>query len=308
MEAREEKLKVFVTGGTGFIGRKLVKRLTHAGHTVICLVRDSRYATNLLGDEVVIVDHEEYFSSPGKYMYEVDALVHLAGEPVAQRWTARAKEKIIYSRVEFTEKLLRTCETVFRGLPGVVVSASAVGYYGDRGEEVLTEHSGPGEGFLAEVCGDWEVFGRCLGVRSVQLRLGIVLGRNGGALSKMLPAFKMGLGGRLGSGEQWMPWIHIDDAVNMIMESITNSLIEGPVNCVSPEPITNSQFTKSLGRVLRRPTVFPVPAFLLRVIFGEMSSVLLGSQKVWPTKMKMIGFDYKFPRIGGALVSILKEK
>ena len=307
MNIVEKKLKVFVTGATGFVGQRLVDRLVREGHTVVCLTRNPERAMNLLGDQVVVVGEEEYFISPGKWMYQVDALVHLAGEPISQRWTAKTREKIIWSRVDFTEKLLRVCETVYRGLPKVVITASAVGYYGDRGDETLTEKSKPGEGFLADVCHDWEWKGQCLGiVRSVQLRLGIVLG-NGGALKKMLTPFKLGLGGRIGSGEQWMPWIHVDDVVEIIIESIQNQNIEGPVNCVSPIPITNATFTKTLGRVLRKPTVFPVPATLLKLLFGDMSQVLLASQKVWPSKLKSIDFDYKFPRLGSALVSVIRE-
>jgi uncharacterized protein (TIGR01777 family) len=235
------------------------------------------------------------------------AVVHLAGEPVAQRWTRAAKERILTSRAEGTSRLVETLASLVQR-PTVLVSASAVGYYGARGDEVLTEQSAPGEGFLSEVCIEWEkaaAKAEDLGIRVVRLRLGVVLGRDGGALAKMLPPFRLGAGGRLGSGDQWMSWIHLDDVVGLIRHAIDSPALSGPVNATAPAPVTNAEFTRVLAAALNRPAVLPVPAFALRLLYGEMSEILLGSQRVMPAAAQSAGFQFRYTDLSRALRNLL---
>jgi uncharacterized protein (TIGR01777 family) len=279
-------MDITVTGAGGFIGRRLSEKLRAEGHRVNALsVR------------------REIAAAPS-----ADAVVHLAGEPVAQRWTAAARERIRRSRVEGTRRLVDALARLDRR-PGVLVSMSATGYYGSRGDEVLTEESAPGTGFLSEVCVDWEKEAQraeALGMRVVRMRTGVVLDRGGGALKKMLPAFRMGLGGRLGSGRHWMAWIHLADLVELIASAVRNEGIRGAVNAVAPNPSRNAEFTRELAQALRRPAVFPAPAFALKLLFGEMSSVLLDSQRVVPQAAQSAGFRFQYPELGGAFRDIFR--
>jgi uncharacterized protein (TIGR01777 family) len=227
--------------------------------------------------------------------------VNLAGEPVAQRWTAEAKRRIRDSRVDGTRRLVEALGNS-RARPPVLVSASATGYYGDRGDEVLTENSGPGSDFLAGTCVEWEAAAQRaerIGIRVVLLRIGIVLGR-GGALKKMLPAFRAGVGGTLGSGRQWMSWIHIDDLVKLALFTIQHEM-SGPVNAVSPDPVTNAGFTTALSGVLHRPAILPVPKIALRAVYGEMAGIMTSSQRVIPAAARKAGFVFEHDEIGAAL-------
>jgi len=277
-------MNVAIAGASGLIGTRLGNRLRASGHAEQAIPRGS--------------------APP-----ECDALVNLAGEPIAQRWTAAAKKRIYDSRVEGTRRLVQALRQQSRR-PRVLVCASAVGYYGARGDQTLTEASPPGGDFLAQVCVDWEEAAQSaesLGIRVVRLRFGMVLG-HGGALAKMLPAFRFGVGGRLGSGRQWMPWIHIDDVVNLILFALDYAAVRGAVNATAPHPVNNEEFTRRLAGVLHRPAVFPVPAFVLRLLFGEMSEVLLASQRVLPAAAKSAGFSFQFPDLRAALDNLLAGK
>ena len=230
-----------------------------------------------------------------------DAVVHLAGAPIAVRWTARRKREVLESRVQGTRRIVEAIARQERA-PRVLVCASAIGFYGDRGNEELTEESGPGSDFLAQVVREWEDAARAARVRSVQLRFGIVLSPHGGALAKMPPAFRMWVGGRLGSGAQWMSWIGLHDLVRAIRFAIDSDELSGPVNTVAPQPVTNTEFTATLGRVLRRPAVMPVPAMALHALFGEMAGLtMLVSQRVKPARLERAGFRFEYPSLEGAL-------
>jgi len=275
---------VAVTGASGFIGREAVRSLTAAGHTV--------RPVSLRGDP-----------APG-VASGVNAVVHLAGEPVAQRWTAAARERIQRSRVEGTRKLVAGMRAQ---PPQVLISASAVGYYGSRGADILTESEPPAHDFLGRVAAAWEeeaVAAESLGVRVARLRIGMVLGRGGGALARMLPPFRLGLGGRLGSGQQWISWIHMADLMALIQFLLKESTVRGAFNATSPFPATNREFTKALAQAVHRPAVLPVPAFALRLMLGEMSELLLGSQRAVPDAAQRAGFVFEHPDIFAALAEI----
>jgi uncharacterized protein (TIGR01777 family) len=236
-----------------------------------------------------------------------DAVIHLAGDPVSQRWTPDAKRKIRGSRVEGTQRLVEAMSRLDRR-PSVLVCASAVGFYGSRGDEILTEASGPGEGFLSEVCTAWEAtadLAEGLGLRVVKLRSGMVLGKEGGALAQMLTPFLWGFGGRVALGNQWMAWVHVDDLVELIVFSLGRPGFRGPVNGTSPNPVTNADFTTALASVLRRPALLTVPARALRLIYGEMAEMILGSQRVIPQALLSAGFEFRYPHLRPALQNLL---
>jgi uncharacterized protein (TIGR01777 family) len=235
-----------------------------------------------------------------------DAVIHLAGEAVAQRWNADAKRRIRESRVVGTRNLVEALGKL-RNRPQTLVCASAVGYYGSRGDEVLREDSAPAHTYLAEVCAAWEkeaVAAEAFGMRVVRVRIGLVLDSGGGALPRMLPPFRLGLGGNLGDGKQWMSWIHLADLAAMFQFAVEHT-VSGALNGVAPTPVTNAEFTRTLARVLHRPAGFPVPAFGLKLLFGEMSEILLGSQRVLPAALEAAGFQWGFPELGGALEKLV---
>ncbi|MBI3846529.1 MAG: TIGR01777 family protein [Planctomycetes bacterium] len=241
-----------------------------------------------------------------------NAVVHLAGEGIAEkRWSSAQKERIRRSRVDGTRLLVDGLRKL-QSKPSVLVCASAIGWYGARGDETLDESATPGQGFLAEVCREWEAEAAKateLGIRVVQLRIGVVLATAGGALTKMLPIFRLGVGGKLGSGRQWMSWIHVDDVAAAIRFAIETPSLSGPVNATAPSPVANLEFTKTLGRVLGRPTLFPAPAFDLRVAVGEMADdLLLSGQRVVPKKLLAAGFSFGFPTLEPALRDLLVPK
>jgi uncharacterized protein (TIGR01777 family) len=236
------------------------------------------------------------------------AVVNLAGESLAEgRWTAARKRRLVSSRVELTDSIVKAL-ALASPRPATLISASAVGYYGDRGAEPLTEQSTPGDDFLARLAVAWETAARAarqLGVRVVHLRSGAVLGRNGGALARMLPVFRLGLGGRIGSGRQYFPWIHLRDEVGVISTALEDVRFDGPVNVVAPDIVTNQEFTRALGRALRRPAAFAVPGFALKLALGELSGVLLGGQRVQPGRLLDLGHQYAFPQLEGALGDVV---
>ena len=302
-------MRVFVTGATGFIGRALVPVLQREGHQVVAWVRSDERARNLLGADV-----ERIQASPGVDALKAalsgcDAVVNLAGESIlGGRWTEARRRVLADSRVLFTTELVQAIAAT-SPRPRVLVSGSAVGHYGDRASEVLNESSSPGSDFLARLCLDWEAAARraeTFGLRVVLLRTGVVLGRDGGALAQMLPPFRFGAGGPIGSGRQYTPWVHLHDLVQVIATALVDERYRGPVNGVAPEEATGREFARALGRALHRPAVLPVPALALRLIFGEAASVLLGSQRVEPQKLKEWAFTYQFPTLDGALVDIVQ--
>ena len=294
-------MTIAITGASGLIGRRLMKALG-ANHTIKAL---SRHAGANMPPGVQLYVWDAVKGVPPELSLEgIDAVVHLAGEPIAQRWTEETKQKIRDSRATGTRHLVQALSTMSRR-PSVLVCSSAIGYYGSRGDEVLTEMSAPGSGFMAEVCVAWEReadLAESLGIRLVKLRTGVVLAGHGGALAKMLPPFKAGMGGKLGHGDQWMSWVHIDDLVGIVQMAIENSL-SGPVNGTAPNPVTNADFTKALGHALSRPAVVPMPAFTLKFMFGEMADVMLASQRVLPKAAEAAGYKFRYPELAPALAS-----
>ncbi len=301
-------MRALVTGATGFVGRALLARLD--GRPVV-LTRDPARARAVLGEGPELHAWDGAAPPPADAFRDVDVVFHLAGEGVASgRWTEERKALIRDSRVSGTRRLVQAMAELAPSTsrPKVLVSASAVGVYGDRGEEVLTESSSIGTDFLAGVCRAWEaeaMKAHPFGIRVILARLGVVLGSGGGALSRMLPPFRMGLGGRLGSGTQWMSWIHRDDLVGLLLHAAASGSPSGPMNAVSPEPVRNTDFTKALGRALGRPAMLPVPAFALRMALGEMAGFLLASQRVVPKAAEAASFPFRFPALDGALKEVL---
>ena len=303
-------MRVLISGASGLVGSALIEKLSVGSCQLSVLTRGQ--PPNATDNRQLPTDNRQLTTdncirwdpAAGQLNAQAvegfDAVVHLAGESIAQgRWTAEKKARIRDSRVQGTGLLCRALAETARP-PKVLVSASAVGYYGDRGDEELDETSAAGRGFLAEVCRQWEAAtepATAAGIRVVCVRLGVVLARHGGALARMLPLFRFGLGGRLGSGRQYVSWISLGDAVEAICHVIATQSLSGPVNLVSPNPVTNCEFTKLLGRVLHRPTIFPVPAFALRLMLGEMAdALLLASTRVLPTRLLRSGYVFREPR------------
>ncbi len=292
-----------ISGASGFIGRRLLKTLTAAGHSLNVLSRHS--GMNMPAGVRVFPWNPAQSEPPAESLRDVDAVIHLAGEPVAQRWNAAVKERIRESRVAGTSNLVAALGKLERK-PPVLVCSSAIGYYGSRGDEVLTEASSPGSDFLAQVCQSWEKAAKqaeTLGMRVVQVRTGHVLDPRGGLLKRILPPFKLGAGGKLGSGKQWMSWIHLEDMVGLL-QFAAEKPVSGPLNGVSPNPVTNSDFTRALAARLHRPALFPVPKFALNLMFGEMADVIMGSQRVLPKVTESAGFTFRFPELSGALENL----
>jgi uncharacterized protein (TIGR01777 family) len=297
-------LKITISGASGLIGRRLLKTLAAEGHALQVLSRHA--GTNMPGNIKVFPWDPSKGEPPAEAFRDADAVIHLAGEPVAQRWNDEVKRKIRESRVAGTANLVNVLAKL-PNRPKTLVCASAIGYYGSRGDEVLTESSTPGSDYLAGVCVDWEKAAQAaepFGVRVVRVRTGVVLDAKGGALAKMLPPFKMGVGGKVGTGRQWMSWIHADDLAGIFSWALTGTG-SGPVNGVAPNPVTNSDFTAALASTLKRPALFPVPTLALKVLFGEMSEVLLGSQRVLPKAAEAGGYRFRFPELRAALADTL---
>lgn len=296
-------MHILVSGASGLIGSALAPHLEAAGHRVTRLVRGR--ARPGWGE---VAWDPDAGRMPPPVLEGVDAVVHLAGESITGRWTADKKRRIYDSRVRGTWIICEALRQVVRP-PKSFVCASAIGYYGNRGERLLLEESRAGEDFLARVCVDWEAAAAPAaqrGIRVASLRLGMVLSASGGALGQMLPPFRLGLGGVLGGGAQYMSWITLDDVVGAIAHVLTTESLHGPVNLVAPEPVSNRDFTKTLGRVLRRPTRFAVPAFAARLLFGEMAdALLLASTRVQPGKLNASGYTFRYPELDGALRHVL---
>jgi len=299
-------VNIAISGASGLIGRRLLKVLAKDGQSLTALSRHA--GTNLPPGVRLAVWDPVKGEPPADALREADAVIHLAGSPVAQRWSASAKQDIRESRVAGTRNLVQALSKL-RRKPGVLICASAIGYYGSRGDEVLVESAAPGSGYLAEVCVAWEKEAQAaeaLGMRVVRVRTGIVLDARGGALPRMLPPFRMGAGGKLGSGRHWMSWIHLEDLAALFQFALTKP-VSGAVNGVAPNPVTNADFTRALAAAVHRPAIFPVPAFALRLLFGEMSEILLASQRVKPQAAESAGFTFRFPELAGALAAVLKQ-
>ena len=296
-------MKLLISGSHGLVGKALVKSLEAKGHEIFRLVRRAPNSDS------------EIEWSPDRYSIALarlegfDLVVHLAGESIASgRWDEEKKRKIRESRVKGTKLLSDALANLARP-PKTLISASAIGYYGNRGDEVLTETSPPGDDFLASVCVEWEnatAHATEKGIRVVNTRFGVILDSEGGALVKMLTPFRMGVGGKIGSGKQWMSWIALDDVVGAIRWAVMNESLQGPLNFVAPHPVSNAEFTKALGRALSRPTFFPIPAFAARLVFGEMAdALLLSSQRVNAKRLKESGYQFLYPQLDGALRHVL---
>lgn len=296
-------MKILISGSSGLIGSALVRAVTGAGHTAIPLVRKNGVDSSVFWDpDAGTIDREA--------LEGVDGVVHLAGENIASgRWTAARKERILGSRVKGTA-LLASALAQMNRRPAVLVSGSAIGVYGDCGDKILTEESPTGSDFLAGVCREWEkatTAASSAGIRVVHLRTGIVLAKAGGALPKMAMPFKLGVGGKIGSGMQYMSWIDLEDEVQVILHCIQRESIHGPVNSAAALPVTNTEFTKMLGRILSRPTVFSMPAFMARLLLGEMAdALLLSSQRIEPARLISSGYTFRRPNLEDALRRILR--
>jgi uncharacterized protein (TIGR01777 family) len=306
-------MNLLVTGGTGFIGAPLCRALTQRGHKLVAVTR-----TPLAHDAVPGLRYfpwDDPSDHPAltwqQLISEVDGVIHLAGESIAAgRWTPTRKEAIRESRVQTTRRLVDAI-ALRPKRPAVFLSASAIGYYGPRGDEIIDETASPGSGFLADTCRRWEQEAQradALGVRVIRLRLGVVLGPGGGALAKMVPPFRAFLGGPLGSGRQWMSWIHRDDVIGLIEWALTQPQLAGPLNATAPTPVTMREFCRELGRALRRPSWLPVPGRALRLLFGEMAQMLLTGQRVMPRAALDHGYAFRVPDLRQALLRTLDKK
>jgi uncharacterized protein (TIGR01777 family) len=299
-------MRVTITGATGLIGRRLVRELTARGDDVIVLSRDAEAAHRALGVEAERWDPGES-DAPAAALTGRDAVVHLAGEPVAQRWSDRVKVRIRDSREQGTARLVAGIRSA-DPRPSVLVSSSAVGYYGKHGDEEVTEETPPGDDFLAGVCVVWEreaAKATDLGLRVVHLRTGVVLDQEGGALATMLPPFKLGVGGPVAGGDQYLPWIHADDVVGLYLAALDGAEWSGPVNASAPTPVTNAVFSKALGRALHRPAVLPVPGFAIRLLYGDMAEMVTEGQRAIPKRAQDLGYAFAHPDLDEALASAL---
>ena len=304
-------MKIIITGATGLIGRALSRQLLERGHEVEAWTRDPARARPLLPDQCTVTAWNPTDIDP-EALTGADVVVHLAGENIAdKRWSDARKKALQSSRIDSSRALVAAIGALApESRPGHLVSASAIGIYGDRGDESLTEDAPAGEGFLPQLCADWEeaIFAADgLGVRTAALRIGVVLDPSDGMLATVLPLFRLGVGGRLGSGRQWFSWIHVDDVVGLFVHAIENENVRGPVNAAAPNPVQNSEMTRQLARAVRRPAIFPVPLFGLRLAFGEMSSILVGSQKLVPARALETGFTFAHPTLEGAFRDLLVD-
>ena len=295
--------RILVSGSSGLVGSALIPSLKGVGARIVRLARPGK-AQGSSNEERIPWDPAQPISPDSVSGF--DAVIHLAGESIVGRWTASKKVRLRESRIPTTAYLARALAQAKRK-PQIFISASAIGYYGNRGDEVLTEESSHGTGFTADLAREWELASlpaAGAGIRTVQMRIGVVMATAGGALPKMLPAFKMGVGGKLGDGGQWMSWIDLQDVVGAIQHILRSDLLHGPVNLVAPRPVTNAEFSKTLANVLSRPAIFPVPAFAARLAFGEMADeLLLASQRVEPTRLISSGYPFRFPTLRQSLES-----
>jgi uncharacterized protein len=299
-------MDVLITGATGFIGQKLVRALLDRGDAVNYLARQQ---SNKISSRAAFHPWDGKSLPPLNSVPRLDAVINLMGEPIAQRWTKEVKERIRRSRIDATRQLVSAIGGL-RYKPSILISGSAVGFYGNRGDEILTEASGPGAGFLADVCVEWEREAQRaaeFGLRVVCVRTATVLGRDGGALPQMLTPFRLGIGGRFGSGEQWMSWVHVDDLVRLLLFSADNA-VSGAVNGSAPQPVTNREFTSALAHALHRPALFAIPRFAMNIALGEMAGFLFDSLRVLPAVAENAAFRFEHQNLEETLLVLVKPK
>jgi uncharacterized protein len=305
-------MKILITGSTGLVGSALCQDLVRAGHTVCRLIRPGTSAAAARNAPGFDVNWIPATGELGGAAVGADAVVNLAGAPIAdRRWTPQRKELLRTSRIDSLRALVAALAKM-SARPRVLVSASATGYYGNRGDETLTEASAPGNDFLSVTAKDWEaeaIKAEALGIRVVRARFGVILSKDGGALPQMMRPFKFGVGGKLGSGKQWLSWITLEDAVGILRLALENANLTGPINIVSPQPVTNAEFTKTLAAAIHRPALFPAPAFALRLILGEMAdALLLSSQRAFPAQLQKLNYQFQHPDLLSALSNALVAK
>ncbi len=302
-------MRILITGATGLIGTKLVAELTRRGHEVAVTSRSPDRAKGKFEKNVEIFGWKPLVEAlPGEALDGIDAVVNLMGEPIDQRWTKKAKREIYESRVTGTRKLVEAIGE-HESSPSVLISASAVGFYGPRGDEEADEYTEPGDGFLADLTSRWEqeaFRAGNLNIRVVAVRTGVVLSPDGGALARMITPFKLGLGGPISSGRHYMPWIHIDDLISIFVEALKDDRYQGPVNATAPNPVTNREFSKKLGQALGRPALLRMPTLLLRIIYGEMSQIITTGARAVPKFASMLGFNFSWPDLGQALSDLVE--
>jgi uncharacterized protein (TIGR01777 family) len=303
-------MRVLITGATGTIGLALADALRARGDQVIALSRDPERGQRVLGEGAEVHGWADPVGEPppAEALRGADGVVHLLGEPIAQRWTDDAKERIRDSRIKSTQQLVHGLAGLTEGeRPGVLVSQSAIGYYGDRGDAPLDEQSPAGHDFLAEIVVAWEraAVTAPAGIRVVYTRTGVVLSSSGGALAKMLPFFKLGLGGPVAGGKQYVPWIHLDDVVGGLIRCLDDGVATGPVNLTAPHPVTNAEMSRALGHVLGRPAVLPVPGLAVTLLYGEMAQIVTGGQRALPARLGELGYGFRHTEIGAALADVL---
>ena len=304
-------MKILVTGSSGFIGTALTQELLRAGHTVCRLVRPGTSTETAQTAQGFDVNWNPLTGDLGGAAVGADAVVNLGGASIADgRWTSQRKQLLRASRTETTRALV-TALAKMAARPRVLISASATGYYGNRGDEALTEESTPGNDFLSGIAKDWEAENtkaEGLGIRVVLARFGVVLARHGGALPQMMRPFQFGVGGKIAAGRQWMSWVTLQDTIAILRLALENEHVRGPINVVSPQPVTNAEFTKTLAAALHRPTLFPAPAFALRLILGEMAdALLLSSQRVLPAQLQRLNYAFQHPDLRTALATVLSK-
>jgi uncharacterized protein (TIGR01777 family) len=303
---QEWDVRVLISGASGLIGRALTPALISAGHEPVALVRRAPRQNEVQWNPGEPLDPEKLAGA--------DAIVHLAGKNVAGRWTEKFKQEVLESRAQGTRTLANAAAESYRrsGQPHIFISAAGINYYGSRGDELLTEQSSTGKGFLAEVSRQWEAAtapASDAGLRVVNLRIGVVLARDGGALKPLLLPFRLGLGGRIGSGKQFWSWIAFDDVIGVALFALHNDSLRGPVNTVGPEPVRNQEFVRALGKELHRPTIFPLPAWIVRTVLGEMGEeLLLTSIRAEPAKLKAAGYSFVHSELRDAIHATLREK
>ncbi|MEZ5525904.1 MAG: TIGR01777 family oxidoreductase [Pseudomonadales bacterium] len=297
-------MRILITGGTGFIGAHLCGQLLEAGHQLVVFSRRPEQVESLCGQAVEAIGSLDEITPQSEF----DAVINLAGEPIAdKRWSARRKQLLMESRLETTRKLVQAVAAMHRP-PSCLINASAVGFYGDQGDRPVDESTLPHEEFSHELCRLWEQAANKAaeyGVRVCIVRIGLVVGPGGGFVSRMLPAFKLGLGGPLGNGRQWMSWVHRSDLVRLFEWLLTHDQAQGVYNGTAPNPVTNREFTRTLAKVLHRPACLPMPAFAAKALFGEMSRLLLTGQRVYPKRVTDAGFEFNYPQLQAALESVL---
>ncbi len=303
-------MRVVVTGATGLIGQALIRSLQDRGDEIVVLSRDADRARQALGDRVEAHAWPNPTDAPPPEpaLAGADAVVHLLGEPIAQRWTAQAKESIRRSRTDGTRSLVQGLLALApERRPGTLVSQSAVGFYGPHGDEQLTEDAPAGHDFLAAIVVSWEEEATRAAdeLRVALTRTGVVLSPEGGALAKMLPFFRLGIGGPVAGGRQYVPWIHLDDVVRAMLLCLDEAAATGPVNLAAPNPVTNAELSRTLGRVLKRPAVLPVPALALKLLYGEMGQIVITGQRALPARLQQLGYEFRHPDLEAALRDVL---